>query len=73
MKEKVLELIAEQFDVLIDNLDEDTSFVDDLEADSIQIMELVMNIEDEFDVEIDEEDIMSMETIGDVFDYIENV
>lgn len=73
MKDKVLEIIAEQFGVDIDELNEDLSFKDDLGADSIQLMELVMTIEEEFDTEIDEDDILSIETIGDVVDYIENL
>ncbi len=73
MKEKVLEVIADQFGLDVDELNEDLSFKEDLEADSIQLMELIMTLEDEFDTEIDEEDIESIETVGDVIDYIENL
>lgn len=73
MKEKVLEVIADQFGLDIDELNEDLSFKEDLEADSIQLMELVMTLEEEFDTEIDEEDIESIETVGDVIEYIENL
>lgn len=73
MQEKVLEIIADQFGVDVEDLNEDLSFKEDLEADSIQLMELVMTLEDEFDTEIDEEDIASIETVGDVIDYIENL
>lgn len=73
MKEKILDLITEQFGVEKTELGEDTSFTNDLNADSIQLMELIMNIEEEFDVEIEEDDILSIETIGDVIDYIENL
>ncbi len=73
MKEKVLELIADQFGVDQSELEEETSFVNDLNADSIQLMELIMSLEEEFNVEIDEEDILSIETIGDVVDYIESL
>lgn len=73
MKEKVLEVIADQFGLDVDELNEDLSFKEDLEADSIQLMELVMTLEDEFDTEIDEEDIESIETVGDVIEYIENL
>ncbi|MFB0972191.1 MAG: phosphopantetheine-binding protein [Neofamilia sp.] len=45
MKDKILEIITEQFNVNIDEIGEDTSFADDLNADSIQLMELVMTIE----------------------------
>ena len=73
MKEKVLEVISDQFGLDVDELNEDLSFKEDLEADSIQLMELIMTLEDEFDTEIDEEDIESIETVGDVIDYIENL
>ncbi|NLD16048.1 MAG: acyl carrier protein [Tissierellia bacterium] len=73
MKDKILEIITEQFNVNIDEIGEDTSFADDLNADSIQLMELVMTIEEEFDIEISEDEILSIETIGDVVDYIENL
>lgn len=73
MKEEVLEIIAETFEVDIEDLDLNTSLVDDLEADSIQLMELVMLLEDEYDIEIDEEAISSIDTIGDVIDYIESL
>lgn len=73
MKDKIIEIIADQFGISTDELQEDTSFVDDLNADSIQLMELVMTLEEEFDTEIDEEDITSIETIGDVIEYIDNI
>lgn len=73
MKEKVLEIIADQFGIDVDELNEEISFKEDLEADSIQLMELVMTLEEEFDTEIDEEDIESIETVGDVIEYIENL
>ena len=73
MKDKILEIISEQFNVNVNEIGEDTSFADDLNADSIQLMELVMTIEEEFEIEISEDDILSIETIGDVVDYIENL
>lgn len=73
MNEKILDIISEQFGVDKSELQEDTSFVNDLNADSIQLMELVMSIEEEFDIEIDEDDIAQIETIGDVIDYIEGL
>ncbi|RVU55300.1 acyl carrier protein [Anaerosphaera multitolerans] len=73
MKERILELIATQFNREVEELDEDMSFVDDLNADSIDIVEFVMTIEDELDLEIDDEVIEKMSTIGDVIDYIEEL
>ena len=73
MKEKVLELIAEQFDKDIDELNEGMSFIDDLNADSVDIVELVMSIEDEFSVEIEDEELENLKTIGDVLEFIEEL
>jgi len=69
--EKLRALIAEQFSVSEDSLDMDTSFVDDLGADSLDLVELTMAIEAEFDIpEVDEEALTKLVTIGDVFRYI---
>ena len=73
MREKLLEIIAEQFNKEVDEIDENTSFVDDLNADSIDIVELIMSIEDEFDIEINDEDLKGLETIADVFNYLEHL
>lgn len=73
MREKLLEIIAEQFNKEVDEIDENTSFVDDLNADSIDIVELIMSIEDEFDIEINDEDLKGLETIADVFNYLEDL
>jgi len=73
MKDKVLNMIAEQFNLDIDELDENMSFQDDLNADSIEIVELIMTIEEEFDTEIPEEDLEKLQTIGDVIDYVEEL
>lgn len=73
MKDKVLELIAEQFDKNVDDLTEDMRFVDDLNADSVDIVELVMSIEDELGIEIADEELENMSTIGDVLEYIEDI
>lgn len=73
MRETILGLIAEQFNVDVKSLNDDTSFMDDLNADSIDIVELVMSLEDEFDVQIDDEVLQRMNTIGDVIEYIEEL
>ncbi|MDO5715578.1 MAG: acyl carrier protein [Tissierellia bacterium] len=71
MKDKILQLIAEQFNMDIDDLNEEMSFEEDLNADSIELVELVMSIEDEFDLELDDEKLESIKTIGDVINFIE--
>lgn len=73
MKERVLEIIAEQFNRSVDELTPDISFVNDLEADSIELVELVMNLEDEFEMEIPDDKFENFQTIGDVLAYIEEI
>ncbi|MBU5668997.1 acyl carrier protein [Peptoniphilus sp. MSJ-1] len=73
MKDKILNIIAEQFNLDVDELDENMSFQDDLNADSIEIVELIMTIEEEFDTEVPEEDLEKLQTIGDVVDYLEEL
>ncbi len=72
MEEKVRTIISEQLEVDRETLSNNTSFIDDLGADSIDLLELVLAFEDEFDVTIDEEDIKSIKTVGDIVEYIEN-
>ena len=63
-------LIVEQLGVSKDAISPKASFVDDLGADSLDIVELVMAMEEEFDVEIPDEDVERMQTIGDALDYL---
>ena len=72
MKERILEIIAEQFNMDVNELDEDMNFQEDLNADSIELVELVMTIEEEFETEVSEEDLEKLKTIGDVIDYVED-
>ena len=65
------DLIAEQFAIDADEVTMDSSFVDDLGADSVDLVELVMAMEEEFDIgEIDEEDLQSFKTVGDCVRYL---
>ena len=73
MKERILEIIAEQFNMDVNELYEDMSFQDDLNADSIELVELVMTIEEEFETEVSEEDLEKLKTVGDVIDYVEDL
>ena len=73
MKERILEIIAEQFNMDVNELDEDMNFQDDLNADSIELVELVMTIEEEFETEVSEEDLEKLKTIGDVIDFVEDL
>ena len=69
--EKLCALIAEQFSVSEDSINMDTSFVDDLGADSLDVVELTMALEEAFDIpEVDEDTILRLVTVGDVFRFI---
>ena len=65
------DLIAEQFAIDADEISMDSSFVDDLGADSVDLVEFVMAMEEEFDIgEIDEEDLAGLKTVGDCVRYL---
>ena len=65
------DLIAEQFAIDADEISMESSFVDDLGADSVDLVELVMAMEEEFDIgEIDEEDMTSLKTVRDCVQYL---
>jgi acyl carrier protein len=69
--EKVKEIIVEQLGVDESQVDESASFVDDLGADSLDIVELVMAFEENFDLDIPDEDAEKIITVKDAVDYIE--
>ena len=64
------EIIADQLSVDADTITEATSFKDDLGADSLDLFELVMALEDEYSVEIPADDLQQMATVGDVINYL---
>ncbi|HHT16269.1 MAG TPA: acyl carrier protein [Papillibacter sp.] len=69
--ERLRSLIAEQFSVSEDSITMDTSFTDDLGADSLDVVELAMALEEEFDIpETDEETLYKLVTVGDVYRYV---
>lgn len=70
--EKVKEILCEQLDVEEDKVTVEASIVDDLGADSLDVVDLIMSLEEEFDVEIPDEDVENMKTVGDIVKYIEN-
>ncbi len=70
--EKIKQLLAQQLEADEDSMTMDTDIAQDLEADSLDVVELLMSIEDEFDVEIPDDEIENMRTIGDVVTYIQN-
>jgi acyl carrier protein len=70
VEERLKEIIIKQFGEGEKPVTLETSFVNDLEADSLDIVELVMELEDEFDVSIPDEDAEKMQTVGDAVKYI---
>jgi acyl carrier protein len=69
--EKVKAILAEQFDVEEDKITVDTDLQEDLGADSLDVVDLLMSIEDEFEVEVPDEEIENIKTVGALVSYIE--
>ena len=70
MIEKMKEIISEQLSVDADTITENSNFKDDLAADSLDLFELVMALEDEYSVEIPAEDLQNLLTVGEVMNYL---
>ena len=70
--DKVKEIIIEQLGVPENSINLEASFIDDLGADSLDIVELIMALEEEFDIEIPDSDAEKVVTVGDVVDYIKD-
>ena len=70
--EKVREILCDQLDLDPEDITLDTSIIDDLNADSLDLVDFVMSLEDYFDKEIPDEDLETIKTVGDVVSYIEN-
>jgi len=70
INQKVTDLIVDQLGVEADNVTENAHFIDDLGADSLGTVELVMAFEEEFDIEIPDEDAEKLETVGDAINYL---
>lgn len=69
--EKVKMILAEQLEVEEDSITTDTDIQDDLGADSLDVVDMVMSLEDEFEIEVPDEDIESLRTVGALVSYIE--
>lgn len=70
--EKVKKMLADQLDADEADLTMETNIAKDLDADSLDVVELLMTIEDEFSIEIPDEEIENIKTIGDLTEYIQN-
>jgi acyl carrier protein len=71
VRDKVIEIVCEQMGQSKDKVTETTSFITDLGADSLDTVELVMELEDEFDLSIPDEEAEKIKTVGDAIKYIE--
>src|SRR5687767_15985577 len=71
VKERVIDIVAEQLGVSKDQVTPETSFVNDLGADSLDTVELVMELEEEFDINIPDDAAEKIQTVGQAIDYIE--
>ncbi len=72
MFERVVEIVKEQLNLENADITMETSFKDDLEVDSLDLFELVMALEEEYDVEIPSEDLEQITTVGAVIEYLKN-
>lgn len=70
--EQIKKILAEQFSMNEDDITVDTSFTEDIGADSLDLVELVMALEQEFDIEIDDDEVEKIKTVGDAVRYIKD-
>ena len=70
--EQVKKILCDQLDLEEEQVNEDSEVIDDLGADSLDIVDLVMTLEEEFDTEIPDEDIENLKTVVDIVKYIED-
>ena len=73
VSERVVDIVAEQLGVEKDKIKLETSFVNDLGADSLDTVELVMELEEEFDINIPDDAAEKIQTVGQAIEYIENL
>jgi len=69
--DRIVKVVSEELAISEDEITEDASFIDDLGADSLDVVELIMALEEEFDIEIPDEDAEEIATVSDAVDYIE--
>lgn len=71
--EKIKAIIAEVLNIDADSITEDTTFVDDIGADSLDIFQIIMGIEEEYDIELDNESVEQIQTVGDAVEAIRTI
>ena len=69
--DKIRELLAQQFEVSADSISMETNIVDDLGGDSLDVVDLIMSVEEEFGISIPDEDAVELSTVGKIVEYIE--
>lgn len=72
MFEKIKEIVADKLSVNVDDITLETDFIEDLNADSLDIVELIMSLEDELEMEIPDEVVEGFKTVGDVVNYVKS-
>ncbi|GAB4355114.1 MAG: acyl carrier protein [Candidatus Abyssubacteria bacterium] len=72
-EEKIKQLIAEKLEIGMEQLTDDAKFIDDLGADSLDVVELIMTLEDEFNIEITDEDAEKIVTVRNAIDFIKSL
>ncbi len=70
--EKIREVLCSELDIEESKVTMDANIADDLGADSLDVVDIVMSLEDEFDIEVPDEDIETVKTVGDLVKYIES-
>ena len=70
--EKIQQILAQQFEVSADSINADTNIVDDLGADSLDVVEMLMAMEDSFGITVPDEDIEELVTVSDIVEYVES-
>lgn len=71
--EKIRAILCEQLDIDEDQVTMDSNIAEDLGADSLDVVDLIMSIEDEFELEVPDDQVENIKTVGDVVNYIENL
>jgi acyl carrier protein len=72
MIEKIKEMLAKQLRLDVATIEDDANILDDLGADSLEVVEMLMTLESEFGIEVPDEDIMSLKTVRAVAEYVES-
>ncbi len=72
MIEKIKELLAKQLRLDVNNIEDDANILDDLGADSLEVVEMLMTLESEFGIVVPDEDVMTLKTVRAVAEYIES-